>query len=821
MNVRSGLPLPGILGVLALGLAAIAEGGQPVVEASVYERAAKFLFVNQSTYVLNAGVATHWRGGARERLTYRKELGEGRGEFVQIDAATGKRSPAFDQVTVAAGLTAALGKPVEAMKLPFKDYAELPGAVRFDVDDKTWTCSTSTAECSSNPAPKTDPKEVRSPDGRWVAYTQDYNLWVRSADGKTRFALTTDGAAHYAYARATEQEIGANSADGHDHALKDPVGGHVGFESPTIVLWSPDSTKILTHRLDERRVREMPIVQSTPTDGTVRPVATIWRMAMPNDPDIAAVEPWIFDIAAKSATKLALDPIPTDYMTPIEAHDSWWSADGRHLYTIARARFKKSMTLYEIDVATGAARQIVTESGKTYVESADLGGRPMVYVLGSGDVLWFSERDGWGSLYLYDGKSGALKRRVTSTGWTVRNVVHLDETHGTVFVAGNEHEAGVDPYYRIIYRVGLADGSVRRLTPEDADHRVASAQEPGATDRASSPGGSAEDLRGFSRSGKYFVDQIARTDVPTRTVLRAVADGRVIAEIDRADIKGLTALGYTPPERFTALAADGKTTLYGTIFRPGSFDQAKRYPIIDSPYPGPQHNRVQVGFEENVFDALGAQAMAELGFIVFNVDGRGSYGRSKAFHDESYGGLGQAGHLDDHVAVLKQLAQRYAYVDADRAGIYGSSGGGYATAHAMFIYPDIFKVGVADAGNHDQRAYLQVWGETYNGPETGSNYTDAANALLAKNLKGKLLLMHGDMDINVSPYLTLQVVDALIKANKDFDLLIVPNAGHGTMRPYSYPLRRTWDYFVRNLQGATPPSEFDFAPALAAMKKPK
>lgn len=804
------------LAIGALSLVSGLAGAQPVVDAKVYDRAVTFMPGNVPAFVLNAEVAVHWRGGARERLTYRKELGEGRGEFVQVDASTGKRSPAFDQAVVATGLTTALGRPVEAAKLPFRDYDELPDAVRFGIADKVWTCSTRTAGCTSAPAVNASFFEVVSPDGKWVAYTEDYNLWVRSVDGKTRFALTTDGARHYAYARMTELSIGANFADGRDHAARDRDGRHVGFESPTVAVWSPDSRKILTHKLDERKVREMPIVQSAPTDGTVRPVATIWRMAMPNDPDLPMVESWVFDVGSRTGTRLALDPVPTAFGTPVEARDAWWSADGQRVYLIARTRYLKSMTLYEVDAATGAARSVITESGKTYVESASLNGRPMVYVLTSGDVIWFSERDGWGSLYLYDGKTGALKRRLTSTGWTVRNVLRLDEAHAAIYVAGNEREAGVDPYYRIVYRVSLADGSVKRLTPEDADHAVRAAQE-STRDFSPTPGGSADDTRGFSPSGQYFVEKIARTDTPSRTVLRAAADGRPIAEIERADISRLQALGYTPPERFTALAADGKTTLYGTIHRPGNFDPAKRYPLVDSPYPGPQHGRTQVGFEANVFEGMGAQAFAELGFIVFTVDGRGTQGRSKAFHDESYGGLGQAGHLDDHVAVIRQLAARYPYIDADRIGIYGASGGGYATAHALFTYPDVFKVGVADAGNHDQRGYIAVWGETFNGPEQGTNYTDAANALLAKNLKGKLLLMHGDMDINVSPSLTMQVVDALIKAHKDFDMLIVPNAGHATIWPYTYGLRRCWDYLVSNLLGATPPRDYDFAPALAAV----
>jgi dipeptidyl-peptidase-4 len=805
--------------ILAFSLWTGLAGAETIVDAKVYERAIKFMPGNVKAYVLNSDVAVHWRGGTRERLTYLKELGEGHGEFVQVDAATGKRSAAFDHTVVAAGLTKALGKPVDATKLPFKDFDELPGAVRFDVEDKTWTCSTREAGCTSESAAKVSPMEVASPDGKWVAYTEGFNLWVRSADGRERFALTTDGVPHYAYARMTELAIGANFADGQDHAAKDKDGRHIGLESPTVVRWSPDSRKLLTIRLDERKVREMPIVQSTPTDGSVRPVATIWRMAMPNDPEVAMAEPWVFDLASKSGSKLALDAMATAFMTIVEARQAWWSADSRRIYAIVRSRYEKSMTLYEVNPETGAARQIITESGKTFVESAGLGARPMVYVLAGGDVIWFSERDGWGSLYLYDGSSGALKRRLTSTGWTVRNVLRFDEAHGAIYVAGNEHEAGVDPYYRIVYRVGLSDGSLKRLTPEDADHVVRSVQESAAPEQPTSPGGSVDDVRGFSPSGRYFVERISRTDTPSRIMLRAVADGRAITEIERADISRLKALGYTPPERFTALAADGKTTIYGTVYRPGDFDPSKHYAIIDSPYPGPQVGRTAVGFEANVFDRTAAQAFAELGFIVFNVDGRGSQGRSKAFHDESYRGLGQSGHLDDHVAVIKQLAERFPYIDAERVGIYGVSGGGYATAHAMFTYPDVFKVGVSDAGNHDQRAYLQVWGETFNGPEEGTNYTDAANALLAKNLKGKLLLMHGDMDINVSPYLTMQVVDALIKANKDFDLLIVPNAGHGTMRPYTYAMRRAWDYLIRNLQGATPPKEYDFAPAQAAMKE--
>jgi dipeptidyl aminopeptidase/acylaminoacyl peptidase len=436
----------------------------------------------------------------------------------------------------------------------------------------------------------------------------------------------------------------------------------------------------------------------------------------------------------------------------------------------------------------------------------------MVETLSNGDVLWFSERTGYGHLYVYDGKTGRMKRALTQGNWTVRNVLKVDEAHDAIYVAGNERQ-GSDPYYRHIYRVRLSDGHVTPLTPEDADHYVPSAQEAAYPGR---PGALHADLsRGFAPSGRYFIDSYSRVDLPAKTVLRT-ADGAIVADLATTDASQLRALGWRQPERFSALAADGKTMLYGVMWKPSDFDPAKHYAMLDSIYPGPQMNRVRVSFAENALDRQGNVALAELGMVVISVDGRGTPGRSKAFHDQSYGRMGDAGNLPDHIAVLRELARRYAWLDIDRVGVIGSSAGGYAAAHAMFTQPEFYKVGVADAGNHDQRAYLAVWGETYNGPEVGRNYVDAANALLAPGLKGKLLLLHGDMDSNVLPDYTLQVADALENSNKDFELLIVPNQGHTTILQAGYPLRRAWDFLVRNLIGATPPVAFDFsAPAPA------
>jgi len=808
------------IGVCAMPAAQAARADYPTLEAQVYDRAAQYLASNQDKLVLNASFTPHWRRGLKERFTYRRELDDGRADFVEVWAETGKRAAAFDQAIVAAGLSNVLDKVVEAQRLPFNDYEEISvDKISFSANAKDWICSTRSANCAEKAAAATDPWAIASPDKRWLAFLDDGNLWIRSADGKTRFALTSDATPHNGYAVPVESTAGvlATGAAARALAVKDghALPGPPGPPPKPIVLWSPDSKYLFTHRLDQRNVREITLTQSTPTDGSVRPISNHWRYAMPNDAAIPQVEPWIFDLANRTGRAVTA-AMPCLFLTPIEAGDAWWSPDSGRVYLIARSRYAKSMSLNVIEPIGGSSRQLFSETGSTFVESASLGESPMVYELANHDVLWFSERDGFGHLYLYDGATGRLKRRLTQGPWTVRNVLHLDPTHGFIYIAANEREPGVDPYYRQVYRIGLKDGRVRRLTPETADHAVRSEQEVGVfANKSADATGNPEDTYGFSPSGRFFIDTYNRTDLPPVTVLRR-SDGGLVAEIERADVSRLMATGLVPPERFSALAADGKTMLYGNLLRPSKFDPSKRYPVLDAPYPGPQSHRAQPNFLATVFDRLGAQAYAELGFIVVLVDGRGSHGRSKRFHDESYGGLAQAGHLDDHVAVLRELGRRYPYMDMDRVGIYGTSGGGYATVHAMAMFPDFFKVGVADAGNHDQRGYIAVWGETYNGPESGSNYTDAANPLLVGNIKGKLFLLHGDMDSNVLPSQTLQLVDALIRANKDFELLIVPNAGHGTLLLNRYALRRSWDFLVRNLMHAEPPPGYDLSAASAS-----
>ena len=383
-----------------------------------------------------------------------------------------------------------------------------------------------------------------------------------------------------------------------------------------------------------------------------------------------------------------------------------------------------------------------------------------------------------------------MKNRITSGSWTVLQVLRVDEPTRTIWFTAAGKEPG-DPYFRHLYSVRLDGTRLTPLTPEDADHDVT-----------------------LSPDGRWFVDSYSRPDVPPVTLLRDAA-GRTLLTLERADISRLQAAGWKPPIPITVKARDGKTDLYGLLYRPTHFDSTMKYPIVNHDYPGPQTG--SVGGRSFSAARGDAQALAELGFIVVEIDAMGTPLRSKSFHDAYYGNMGDNG-IPDQIAGMRELARRYPWIDLDRAGIYGHSGGGYSSADAILRYPDFFKVAVSEAGNHDQREYEDDWGERYHGllvrsPDGTTSYDDQANQNLAKNLRGKLLIAFGTADNNVPPYNSLLLVDELIKANKDFDLLALPNRRHGFGNE-PYMIRRRWDYFVRNLLGAEPPA-YELHPPVA------
>jgi dipeptidyl aminopeptidase/acylaminoacyl peptidase len=398
----------------------------------------------------------------------------------------------------------------------------------------------------------------------------------------------------------------------------------------------------------------------------------------------------------------------------------------------------------------------------------------------TGELLWSSERDGCCHLYLYDLKTASLKRQITKGNWVVRDILHVDQKSRRIWFAASGREAERDPYLVHVYRIDFDGNNLRLLTPEDAEHSVS-----------------------FAPGGKYFADSYSRIDSAPGAALRSSGEGSIVMTLEKPDLKVLLDSRWPWPVPFKVLAADGKTDLYGVIFLPSTFDASKKYPVIESIYTGPQ-----AFVTPKTFRARSAvQALAELGFAVVALDGRGMGKRSKAFHDFSYKNLGGDTRLADHIAGIRQLTERHPYLDAQRVGVIGHSAGGYDAANAILNHPEFYKVAVSSAGNHDHRMDKAWWNELWMGFPAGDHYVQQSNVTLAPKLQGKLLLAHGELDDNVHPASTLQLVDALIKANKDFDLLILPGQNHGFgMHPYF--LRRVWDFFVRNLLNVEPPQQF-------------
>ena len=470
-----------------------------------------------------------------------------------------------------------------------------------------------------------------------------------------------------------------------------------------------------------------------------------------------------------------------------------WKEAGERLYFVHATRGAKSITLYEADLATGAATPIVGDTMDTHVElNLDIvGGRPNWDVVNGGrDILWFSERDGWGHLYRF-GPDGDLKNRITQGPWTFGELLHVDESTDRVIFTARGREAGQIPMFRKLYSVGIDGSGLALIGAEDGDHAVR-----------------------VTPDGQYLVDAYSRPDVPPVSVLRDTS-GRAVMELEYADLAALEAIGWSPPRIFEYKGRDGITTIYGLMHLPSDFDSTTVYPVVEYVYPGPFIGSVGTwnfgGGPLGLVVRADQDALAELGFAVLQMDHMGTSLRSKAMLDHYWGNMGDNG-IPDHVAALRQLGARHGFLDLDRVGIYGHSGGGFASTGAILRYPDIYKVAVSSSGNHDNRSYHAAYAEKYQGLLVSDtvngtdNYANQVNASLAANLEGKLMLMTGDMDDNVHPAMTLQVVDALIKANKSFDFLILPNRAHDLNEPYV--VRRRWDYFVEHLMGAEPPRNF-------------
>jgi dipeptidyl-peptidase-4 len=476
------------------------------------------------------------------------------------------------------------------------------------------------------------------------------------------------------------------------------------------------------------------------------------------------------------------------YLTPIEFKWVWWNTNSKKAYFLKETRGAKALMLYEIDAESGNTKLLVDEKADhTYVEpSPHAPWLPQILILEECQkIIWMSQRSGYAHLYLIDTENNTSIQPITQGDWCVRGILFYNEIKGLLYFTACGYDKNKDPYHEYLYRCRLDGSEMECLTMESGNHNIY-----------------------ISPQKNCFLDIYSTINTAPIAVLKNM-NGNLIASVEVADIKGLSKLNWLPPKRFCVKARDELTDIYGNLYFPSHFDSSIKYPIIDHIYPGPQIYRTPSDF--NLYSSITcsawmAQALAELGFIVMHIDGLGTPGRSKSFHDATYKNMGDCG-IPDHVAAIKQLAAKYDFINIDKVGITGYSGGGYAAMRAMLLYPNFYQVCVSTAGNHDLRCYPANYGEKYNSLDTRT-YSAQSNIVLAKNFQGKLLLVHGEMDDNVHPCATMQLVDALITHNKDFDLVIMPNQNHYTTCTHPYYIRKNWDFFVQNLLGINPPKNF-------------
>ncbi|WP_158825863.1 S9 family peptidase [Mucilaginibacter lacusdianchii] len=754
------------------------QAQQRIVTASDYERAEKMLNYNTGPLVDRAEVKPNWLTG--DKFWYRVLTAQG-SEFILVNPATGSRQPAFDQQKLADALSASGNKKYTANTLPFQSINYTPDgkAIIFRADGKQWKCDLQSYQLTEDNSAVSGGQRMRrsanqvpesvSPDGKKAVFIKDYNLWMRDIASGKLTQLTTDGVKDFGYATDNAGWASSNAA---------------------ILLWSPDSKKIATYKQDERNVAEMYLV----TTDVGHPTLKAWKYPLPGDKEIATIKRVVINVDQPKVIELQIpaDPHRSTLSDNIASNgvlnDVNWNADATQLAFVSTSRDHKQEKVRIADATTGAVREVFEEMVPTQFESGQ-GTVNWRYLPKTNEIIWYSERDNWGHLYLYDAKTGKLKNQMTKGDWTITKLLKVDEQKREVYFLADGREAN-NPYFTQLCKAGFDGKHFTVLTPEEGNHQVT-----------------------LSPTGNYFVDTYSKPDVPQITVLRN-ANGKLVATLEKADISRLKASGWKACMPFTAKAHDGKTDVYGVMFTPTNLDPNKKYPVIDYIYPGPQGG--SVGNWSFAASRGDNQALAELGFVVVVLEGTSNPLRSKSFHDMSYGDMSE-NTIPDQITAIEQLAKRYPYMDVSQVGIWGHSGGGFATATAMLRYPDFFKVGIAESGNHDNRNYEDDWGERYNGLLVNnangiSNYEAQANQNYAKNLKGKLMLVHGLMDNNVPPQNTLLVAEALEKANKSFDLVIFPNSAHG-YGPYGpYMMRRRWDYFVQNLLGAQPPQDYLMKP---------
>jgi dipeptidyl aminopeptidase/acylaminoacyl peptidase len=734
--------------------------------------------------------------GQTTRFWYRKSV-KGGNEFTLVDAETLAKRPAFDHEKLAAALSTAAGEKYEALKLPFQSitFVDNERALEFTAAGSMWRCNLSDYACRKTGAapqgqfgfgrrpggpednPEENPQEFgndvydgmvdpapqqggqgrfqlpgqaqpeqnfkTSPDGKWEALIQNFNVFLRPKGKTEASSLSWDGSEGAYYTLAS-------------------------------IAWSPDSKRLAAYRVQPGYRRQVHYIESSPAD-QLQPKHSTREYAKPGDAlDIA--QPALFEVETKKQVVIdnALFPNPFSLSLPV------WRKDSRAFTFEYNQRGHQVYRVIEVEAASGKARALISEESKTFFSYRALlpnhreSGSKYRYDVSDGrEIVWMSERDGWRHLYLYDGATGAAKNQITKGNWVVRGIEKVDEEKRQIWFQASGMYPGKDPYFIHHYRINFDGTGLTALTEADGDHTVV-----------------------FSPDRKYYVDTWSRVDLAPISELRRTEDRKLLLELEKGDISALLAAGWRAPQVFTALGRDGKTEIWGVIHLPANFDPSKKYPVIEAIYAGPQGS-----FVPKSFSAAG-QTLAELGFVAVQIDGMGTNNRSKAFHDAAWRNLGDAG-FPDRILWHKAVAAKYPWYDITRVGLYGTSAGGQNSTGGVLFHPEFYKAAVSNSGCHDNRMDKIWWNEQWMGWPLGQHYAASSNVDNAHRLQGKLLLVVPEMDTNVDPASSWQVVNALIKANKKFDLLFVPGGGHGAGGAYYQRLLQ--DFFVHHLHGVEPP----------------
>lgn len=833
------LPSPWAAAPLVAQESRTAAGGDNRVWGANWDLAARWAPYRWNALTKSTSVSPNWIG-TTDRFWYRWETTEGVFYYL-VDAARGTKRQIFDNDKIAAELTRIIKDPFDGQHLPIRNLRfvdentlifEVESTIDEEVRDEAAETGQQQQEQERRPParPRTrkkvfyfeydlrtqtlkvleEWKEPRShpgwasvsPDSTMVVYNKECNLYMMSWDDYMKIVQARHGktgaAADSAEARVEVQETQLTTDGERDYCYgsygrgqnDDETRANWGKRQSANVLWSHDSRYFAMTREDLRKVGDLWVVHVV---GNRRPQLETYKYAMPGEENVGIMELLVYDTRARQMKKiddkpwkdqrmgLFADPTPRGRRFAARSGEDnepnirrWLSPNANELYFWRRSRDQHRVDVLVADPATGEVKVVIEERLNTYVEHQP------PWRLKNGDLIWWSERDGWAHLYRY-GPDGTLKGRLTEGPWHVGGVVGVDETRGVVFFRANAREKGEDPYYQHLYRVNLDGSGLALLNPGDFDHRV-----------------------DMNATYRFFVDNYSRVNtVPAAALYDAT--GRKVMDLETADFSLLQAAGYRFPEPFKVKAGDGVTDIYGVMYKPFDFDPNKKYPIIAYVYPGPQTESVAKSWSSNSSEV----ALAQLGFIVITIGNRGGHpDRSKWYHNYGYGNLRDYG-LEDKKVGIEQLADRHSFIDLDRVGIYGHSGGGFMSTAAMLVYPDFFKVAVSSSGNHNNDVYNQNWSEKHHGIKevVGRNgeitfqYDIQKNSDLAANLKGKLLLVTGDVDNNVHHAGTFRVAEALIRANKRFDMFIFPGQRHGfgNMNDYWFWLRA--EYFAKHLLG--------------------